>query len=234
MLLNQIAKNDWFDKNDNLYLLLLLSNVIIILWSFQSFLDCLSMNVRLAIFNILSYLISCLISYVTDIISMTIKMRIAITRLMIVPFVIPIIEILTPVQSLQTKFDKIMEDYRKNNFDNLKNQIDITDEFSKYGMMTQPIWNTYVLKLQKINKSDYDLFDTMIFQKLTQINFVMTITINRSESSGILYAEFYKKLHSVLGEAVDIKYRYTQNKTFYVSIFGDQSNYRRFALVDII
>lgn len=139
--------------------------------------------------------------------------------------IIPVIETLYPVFDIELKFDQIHKLYKTNK----------GEEYSDIEL-TQNMWNSYIMYLQKTDKSKFDLFDILISQKIEQINFAITVAINRSDTNPrcISYGLFYNKLLHILGEAVNIRYRITKNKIFFVGIFGDDSPYRRFRYYDVI
>lgn len=143
------------------------------------------------------------------------------TRLII----IPIVDSLYPIFNIEKKFDQIIKS------PSIEGQTikfaDPDDEIE----LTQDKWNSYIMFLNKSSTSSYDMFDILI----SQINFDMTVTINRTHTSPkhITYAIFYSKLKNVLGDAVDIQYRFTTNCLF-VGIFRDQGPYRRFKYYDVI
>lgn len=132
-------------------------------------------------------------------------------------FVIPVINDLYPIFDIERKFDKIL-----NRYDDSTNDL------------TQADWNFYVLSLKQTDNLDF--FDILISKKLDEINFNITVAINRSsgEPRSITFATFYSKLYEVLGEAINIKYRLTNNKVFFVGVLGDDSCYRKFRFCDDI
>lgn len=138
--------------------------------------------------------------------------------------IIPIINILFPIVDIEKKFFDIINN----------NENDMYEP-----ELTQEMWNEYIQYLQMKNtdtkKPTYDMFDQLIIQKMDQINFIITVTINRSDNDPryISYLTFYSKLKDILGDAIDIKYRYTKNSLF-VGIFGDEGPYRRFKYYDTI
>lgn len=139
--------------------------------------------------------------------------------------IITFIDLFYPVFDLEKKFDQITlldDDY----------EIFENDDIG----LGQSEWNKYVLKLSKIknnNKMERDMFDILIIQKIHEINFVITLAINRSKTKRISYGVFKKKLSKILGNAVEIKYRLTTNPLF-ESIFKDNGPYRRFKYCDLM
>lgn len=108
--------------------------------------------------------------------------------------------------------------------------------------LTQDIWNQYMIYIQNRNRNKQydDIFDILIIQKLYRVNFETTIAIKTSNIYDeyniqcIQFSQFYSIMKNILGDAVDIRYRYTYNDMFFASIFNDKSPYRRFKIFDII
>jgi hypothetical protein len=121
------------------------------------------------------------------------------------------INALYPIQCIKNKYNKI-------SFNN---------------ELTQTHWNMYMMFLKNSPKSSFDMFDILIHQNMDKINFDITVAITRSEDKTLSYISFYNKLKKILGNAIDIKYRYTTNWCF-VSILSDNGPYRRFRPYDII
>lgn len=145
--------------------------------------------------------------------------------------ILPIVDTCYPIFDIEKKFDMIVANKYKHvdDIDNSNN-----DDSNSSDDLTQEKWNNYIVYLNKIDKSNYDMFDIIITQKLQQINYDITIAINRaSDSKSITYGMFYSKLFVLLGDSINIKYRYTTNSLF-VGIFGDQGPYRKFKYYDII
>lgn len=139
-------------------------------------------------------------------------------KILIHLIVIPIVDSLYPVFTIEKKFDQII----------LMNP----DEESE---LTQDKWNSYVMYLNKSSSSSHDMFDVLISQKIELINFDVTVAINRTntEPRYLTFAAFYSKLKNIIGDAIDIRYRCAQNILF-VGIFGDQGPYRKFRYYDVI
>lgn len=150
-----------------------------------------------------------------------------IIKMLIWLIVIPIVDSLYPIFDIERKFDQIVRLYK---IDKILKVNDYDTE------LTQIAWNCYIIHLQKMNRFEYDLFDILISQKIEQINLAITIAINRTDTSPrhITYGTFHSKLHSILGDAVNIRYRNIKNKTFFEGIFNDDSPYRRFKYYDVI
>ncbi|VBB18943.1 hypothetical protein YASMINEVIRUS_1475, partial [Yasminevirus sp. GU-2018] len=147
--------------------------------------------------------------------------------------VVPIAESLYPVYDIERKFDKIVRLNRE--FDLQSEQkYEVKCDLTASNELTQQAWNAYVISLQKIKKTDYDMFDHIVSQQIDQVNFTITVAINRSNSTprSIPFGMFYSKLFDMFGEAINTKYRYTTNKIFFVSIFKDEGPYRRLKYYD--
>ena len=133
------------------------------------------------------------------------------------PFIfilIQIINTLYPIHCIENKYNKIT-------FNN---------------DLTQIHWNMYMMFLKNssnLSKSSFDMFDILIQQNIEKINFDITVAITRSVDKSLSFIIFYNKLKKILGDAIDIKYRYTTNICF-KSIMNDDGPYRRFYLYDII
>lgn len=152
-----------------------------------------------------------------------------ITKKIIQMMVIPVVESMYPVFNIEKKFDHIIKSPSVTG-QNIK-FADPDDETE----MTQERWNSYIMYLNGSSPSTYDMFDILISQKIEKINFDITVAINRTSTVPryLTYAAFYSKLKDVLGDAIDIQYRFTTNCMF-VGIFGDQGPYRRFKYYDVI
>lgn len=143
--------------------------------------------------------------------------------------IIPIVDLLYPIFDIEKKFDQISNMIKIKSFDNFQD-----------NELTQEAWNNYIIYLKIPNNDEcnliYDIFDVLIRQNIDRVNFVITISINRSDSipKCITYATFYSKLKDIIGDAIDVQYRYTKNKIFFVGIFEDDSPYRRLRYYDII
>jgi hypothetical protein len=148
--------------------------------------------------------------------------------------ILPVVETLYPVFDIEKKFDLILKLNKPKHLNNFNNSINYEEYYDIE--LTQDVWNTYIMYLQKTDKSKFDLFDILISQKIEQINFTVTLAINRSDiiPRCITYGDFYNKLLHILGEAINIRYRRTQNKLFFSGVFGDDSPYRRFKYYDVI
>ena len=151
--------------------------------------------------------------------------------------ILPIVDALYPIFDIEKKFDQIvccgeteLTFGEINTIDKEEIEIDYDIE------LTQNIWLNYIRHLKTSDKNNYDLFDTLINQKLTQINSTIINSINKSDAKPkyITFRTFYTILSVSLGDAVNIKYRNTSNKLLFVSIFGDDSPYRRFKYNDTI
>lgn len=92
-------------------------------------------------------------------------------NILIRTFVLPIADSLYPVFDIE-KIDSIL-DLERN----------INPEFNAFEIeLTQTAWNSYVVNIQSIPKDRYDVFDLLISQKIEQINFTITLAINRSDT----------------------------------------------------
>jgi len=143
-----------------------------------------------------------------------IKHKVNLFHIIIQPLIYALIQFINtlyPIHCIKNKYDKI-------SFNN---------------ELTQKQWNMYMLFLKNSPTIYFDMFDILIHQNIDKINFDITVAITRSEDKTLPYISFYNKLKKSLGNAIDIKYRYTTNWCF-TSILSDNGPYRRFRLYDII
>lgn len=150
--------------------------------------------------------------------------------------ILPVIDSLYPICDLGRKFEHIIKLYKT---DYCNDNNDETSDSDYDIELTQDIWNFYVLHLRNLDKSDkvkFDPFDILISQKIEQINTLISHAISKSDTKPkyITFTTFNSILFVILGDAVNIRYRSTHNKVFFVGIFGDDSPYRKFKWYDVI
>lgn len=231
-------KNDMIDKN------ILHDTVLLLIISLCGTMERYVTKIMNIFIKIIKFVFGCLIKYCNKIVFDNRYVSHYIEKLILWFFgvikiivrysiVYPIVDTIYPIVDIKKKFDSITAN--DDTYYEFSNCI-LKDDIFTCGELTQDMWNRYLVELHKKDKSDYDMFDIMIDQQFNQVNFWITLAINRTDSSPrqIPYAIFYKELKNILGAAIDTKYRLVKsgNKFFFDGIFGDDGIYRKLKYFD--
>jgi hypothetical protein len=141
-----------------------------------------------------------------------------IIKLIIHVCVIPIINTIFPINDIEKKYDII-----------------VSSDNNPFYELTQEKWNIYVYYLNIVDSNSLDLFDMIIKNNINKVNFEITLAICKTSTSPkyITYSRFICILKKIFGNIVNTRYRFTNNICF-ISVFDDDSHYRRFRYYDII
>jgi len=132
--------------------------------------------------------------------------------------VLPIIDLMYPVMSIELKYITICG--------NQRSAINLED------------WESYVRYINQRTELDY--FDLLIEQKIRQINRKIKLVASKSQNTSIEYKTFYAVLQTEIGsDPIDVKYRFVRPSgssldNLFVSVFDDDGPYRRFRWCDRI